>query len=384
MSSHRTLGQLQWMTVAILAASPAANAQQELFAADLEIGSGLTKDVGGQWDWVATYTAATLEVSAASAHRGQSGLRLIDSDPSTAGAQARADFRPSVPLSGTVYIRFWFRAAEALSPGSVTPLLTASETVGQSVLDLEVDLPSGVLWVFGYSTAGTLLEPATTRITLGRWHLIEVEVSGLDTPQGGRRLWVDGQLAYERLGLDLTGWRLTSAGFGEPWSGDGTFTGTLDFDDVRIGRTRPASRIEVGELSAPQMGCKELSVRLQTSDGLAATAPFDLDATWAGSSGELFEAANCAGSSLSRISLVAGAESFGPLFLRTAATGDARFEHPDFLSESLSVDRPVPLDLSVAQGCSHFPAPLTLPWLALCLVWVFAAPKLRATSTRRR
>ena len=270
------------MLVALLALSAAAAP----FADDVESGSLVSIDGGpGAWDTLITFHPdVDITASPAAAHRGRFGMR-IDDTHGDGGTGVEGWVAWQAPAWSQVFLRWWMRHG-----------FTATGTLETSYLGFR--LPDG-----GFATAGTgmripdgelqvggldrnkrdIITPADAGLTYGRWHLLELAVTGLGSADGGRLLWVDGALALRNIGLDYRTATLQVVSLGENFARPTATTRVLDYDDVRAGPEPHATWLSVtGPATATAGECFEVTVQLSDATGAAAPAPYPLDVSLAG------------------------------------------------------------------------------------------------------
>lgn len=325
-----------------------------MLSEDFEGGDFSIRDLK-KWDDPVVQVPAkvALKVEAAGLHRGAAGLLVDDRDSNNGtngpGEVARltAVFRP---FQGDQFVRAWVRVAPTSTVGEALPM-SMWRTGAAAVYDLNVRLPGGTVEPAGYDSNGVYVRDEPSQpLADGQWHLWETAVLRLGTASAERSFWVDGQLVSKRTGMQSSGMQFTGDNFGLPWSNDLRFTGTIAFDDVRIGVTPHASRLA---LTAGPRGsaCQQVSVILQDSMAEApAPAPYDVELE-VGS--PVFSDSACANSM--RQATVARGSSSTTFFVRS---GRLSVAHADFL--------PSPeLELSPGSGCACVPVPEVLMALVL-------------------
>ncbi|MBK7860970.1 MAG: hypothetical protein IPJ65_20670 [Archangiaceae bacterium] len=354
---------------------------QFVLSDDFESGTLLRSETPpGKWPGLTNPDPAleSLAASAAAAHRGQRGLEVVDgrSMVTGPGVEARLDLTGSAS-SGALHVRFWHRVVVA-DPSRGVMLFRAGTGASEALS----------FYVYRGSSAGTLggtdALDAYTRDTapladLGGWHLYEVSLVGLDTANGARRLWVDGQRAAERPGIDYRGFSIGSVSLGAAWETAREFTGTLHFDDFRIGASPHASRLVwVLPTGSPTGCCAAVTLELAASEGTSSvTAPYDVEAdlSASGADSALFSDSDC--TEPLDTAVIAQGESSTRLYLRAMTAGEATLTatHLDFLtgSAATAVTQCEPADggcgavraLAAGCGCHAAAGPTGVLLLAL-------------------
>lgn len=346
--------------LALTFVGPSATAQDR-FADDFESGLFLQSE-GGKWDsWDICPSApvvSTMALSADAAHRGDWGMRLVDtsSEPGNGGgcdAFARARFSPAI--TGQAHLRFWVRLNWAASaPGmDVAAFISSTPAAAHgALLDASAVPQASCWWVHGADNtrsdvagecAGALYAPNT-------WHLVEASIEGLGTADGVRRLWFDGRPAGEQTGLSFLHqgemrWEIGQLGLGEvyAWSSRAG-TGTIDFDDVRLGPRPHASTVTLrfSDEAAAERGCTALQVVLLTSEGQRGQAPYDVRV--APSAGTSWFSDPACRESLVEAIVPTGAQTSDSIFVRPEPAGVSAFAASaiDFLSSTPPVMRTTP------------------------------------------
>lgn len=121
-------------------------------------------------------------------------------------------------------------------------------------------------------------------------------LTNIGTTNGTRRYFIDGLQQVTRSGIDWSSIQVKSVQVGESWSDVPTFTGTLDYDDVRLTTTsrRAASWCRL----PPPLKWETAKVdpSLRSSGGSTAhPAPYAFDAAFSvsGAAGSFFSDAAC-------------------------------------------------------------------------------------------
>ncbi len=286
--------------------------------------------------------ANSVTTAAEAAHRGGQGLRFVDG---RAGSRDGSEgyVRVNAP-AGDYYVRFWYRVSPSSSVGNVI-FAQIDSSVGLAVLDVWTQYPAGTLQLggfgdFGGSGTGSWFDPTSSvQPLIDQWHLVELELLGAGTLNASRRSWFDGSELSSRTGLDWSAPELDTFIFlfGAPWQEPREFLGIIDFDDIRIGTTPHASRVNVAPVQpSAQVGdCIETAVSLLDSvRGVPAPAPYavELLLSGGGTPGAFHTEPTCS-TPVSSVTLDPGASSTSVWF-QPGAEGTARLTaaHVDFLS----------------------------------------------------
>jgi MYXO-CTERM domain-containing protein len=239
-----------------------------LFEDDFESGHLLAAD-GGAWtsqDLVVADGSVSVAASQAAAHRGSLGVRFVDGDSST-GAGTVVDLDAVFNAgSSQVFFRTWMRLDASDDAGEFGFFTSSSQAGGLQLMLLNCQYTAQGCDFRGHDVAGQLVEQVPYTPGDGQWHLLEVALLGLGTPSGQRAFWVDGVLQADAGALDYQGVTVSDLAIGEPTSGDWSFTGAWDYDDVRVSTEPPASRLV---LTAPPTlaagACASVTVSLVDS-----------------------------------------------------------------------------------------------------------------------
>jgi len=298
----------------------------------------------------------------AAAHRGTYGLRLDDVDSSTgSGSQNRLATARGPLESSEFYLRFWLRVSPVSTGGQMIIAQVLWDLgVPHAPLNLRLTYPQARLSVAasdinGISRTGAQEAPAAH----GQWQLVELALRGIGTATGALSLWVDGQGVTTVSSVDWTSRQASRVQLGSIYASDRTFTGFLDFDDLRASVTPPAGRLGVtSDVSAMKAGdCAPLVTRLTAPEGDAAPAPYPvaLAGSVEGLAGTFHTDPACE-SAPGAGQIAEGATEAG-FYFRPSEAGLARVSasHVDFLA----VGGPVPLDVQ-ALASAPVPAPPAL------------------------
>ncbi len=247
------------------------------FEDDFETGTLLQSSTpSGRWQNLIV-PRASVSAAGPAAHRGAYGLRVNDRDSGDGGSEVGQQGGVTTQLpqafDESIYIRVWLRIDQDVARPGRTHLMTMGTASSSLTLFMSLTEPNSGLELGGDSADGTRTDPVRNVVD-GGWHLMEVGLEGLATPRANRFFWLDGNLVAHQDDVDLVGadagtWYPRRINLGEPWSYVIPSTGLFDYDDFRLTRTPPASRVA---LSAPQTlvagQCNPLSVVFrQSADG---------------------------------------------------------------------------------------------------------------------
>lgn len=308
----------------------------EALVDDFESPGRLVTDVmPGPWTGLIERLGATIVTAPAAAHRGSAGLRVTDPDSlGTPGAVTELSFAMA-PRAGDFYARSWVRVSPTIASGtlSLVQILNNQAPSALAMAEAILDLGTGGIALGGDDRAGYQTTPASASLVSGRWTLLELAVDGAGGAAGTgcRRLWVDGQLVAERTGLDFSGtlWAAQAVELGEPWSDNRSFTGTIDFDDVRLS-IRPQvshSAVQIPLSSYPVGSCIPVTFTLQDSVSAGpwpSLEPVTLTPSATGVAGVFFSSGLCTGPTASSLAVPAGQTS-GTAYFRADGYGTVVF-----------------------------------------------------------
>ncbi|WP_395847020.1 LamG-like jellyroll fold domain-containing protein [Cystobacter fuscus] len=325
----------------------AAAATTDWFSDDFETGALIAPE--GRWDNARSVSPNTLVNGAEGAHRGQYGLTLIDRNNSSASEyQGGTDFE-STPLTSEFFLRSWMRLRDVGNLGKVVAIQANPMRVELRLL------PPSPVWELSVSkgTEQTYASVHGTQVEQERWYLVEFSARGLGTTHGEARLWVDGVEqgeADERAALSGIDWRNTTMyvlkwlQVGEPWTDQGYFTGSIDFDDLRVSAAPMASRLRLQRPAdaSTSSGCIAVDVSLRNSaTGALAPAPYETDVSLSTTAGEgQFHTEKACGSPVERVRLPTGSSERRVYFRPEGSRGVMTLaaSHPDFLPATLQVE----------------------------------------------
>jgi hypothetical protein len=226
----------------------------------------------GQWaNQTTTLYPSIVEVTAAAAHRGASGLRLTDSTalPAT-GAVGSALYRP-ISGSNAQHIRFWFRAGVLTSATNqwVNIAMIHAQSTNGAIAELYFDAQDKRLYAQAFGKTSTMPENRGVSFDASIWHLIELSAENMGTNSGKVSTAIDGQVSISFSGIDWSGAGYTGLFLGQPYA-----TGQA-IDDYRASAIAPASKlafsVRPGVLRVG--GCVSGLIELRTANDVAAPAP---------------------------------------------------------------------------------------------------------------
>lgn len=324
---------------------------QTLLAEDGESGSLLkSASPPGHWDTYEAVSPNVLQLATEAAHRGQHGLRLDDVvvASGTGDAASLTYDLPALP-GHNFYARGWVRLTRIEKPGSPVHWTSISgrdaEGELRDLLSLIFDQMTSneaALWARGWAQPSNyqyeedLLPPPAGQ---GEWLLWEFAFTGVGTRTAQRTVWINGSQAATRT-VDLIGITLEGFVLGEGY-GDRNFKGAVDFDDIRVSSSPPASTLKVlAPAQAEEAECIQVTVSLHDSAGAAAPAPYDVSVDLVASRGQraLFSDASC-DTSLSAAVLPLG-QNTQSFYARLQGADSLALEarHPDFLSGASQIE----------------------------------------------
>ncbi|MBX7097711.1 MAG: hypothetical protein K1X89_08365 [Myxococcaceae bacterium] len=274
-------------------AARGAFAQVAEFSDDFETGTLLTSDApAGRWSSRSNPGAGSPPTSsAAAAHRGLRGARVVDS--SSGGGSSSQEYLVATlaTRTGDTYVRTWLRLT---SPTSQSNYLLGLFSGLNQQCSTEIELNGSTWNLDGYSQPNSYSGvTASQPLTSGSWHLVEFAQLGAGSSSGRRRAWLDGVQVVDAA-ADLSGGQVGFLSLGE-YSTSSGYTGTTDYDDVRVAATPHVSTFALSSTSALAEGCATVTVALRDSTGGAPVAPYllalDVDAGGA----TAFAGASCTG-----------------------------------------------------------------------------------------
>lgn len=336
--------------LAVTLAAATASAAGPTFTDDFESGTL------SRWQVSLVVPQNTFAVGPAAAHRGDAGVRLTDADSSTGSGPQNYLSRDLAAVTVEYHVRFWFRmpAATSVQPFTVLQLQTPSQSVIASV---GVSSDATRVTLQGTNAAGDFTVTTGGRsLGDGQWHLVEVAIGGLATNNGRRRLWVDGVLETELTNLDYSSGAFVpdQLKVGSPSAGNGSYTGTLDFDDVRAG---PARWANVFVFDAPalvaQGPCVQATLRAATLQTPATVANLTEQTVVAVGSGDglvdFFSDAACA-TPVSAVAVAQGSTSTRVWFKsRGEGAQTLVATHPDYLRGETALETDAPKAVASAS-----------------------------------
>ncbi len=334
--------------------------RDDALTCDLETGTRLDTELppGCFNTLIAPYLQSSLTTSVSAAHRGNFGVRLVDGESSMGNAADTALFDDGAPVFGDFFARTWVRVVASNGLGS--PIIAQlTNATGQSPSLIDVKVRSNLdLSIGGFGAdAGYSEIVADAGLRLGAWQLLEFSITGSGTSDGGRSLWLDGQLLLEQRSVDFSGTRLSIGrlAVGEPYADDRRWLGTIDFDDVRSAGVPLASRLEArGPLGGFAGECLDLEVQLRASfgGGLAVTGepvPVTVDA---GATVRLFGDPSCAMPG-AQVLLIPGASVVKLSFKASQPSFSVVATTPDFLSVAQTVTLLAPPALNIVPSVAR-------------------------------
>ncbi|MBL8956573.1 MAG: hypothetical protein JNK82_37710 [Myxococcaceae bacterium] len=337
----------------------------------------------GAWQ-VIDRTGITVRASAAAAHRGDAGLRIVDTETVFEDGTAGAVQKNFTESSRTFYTRLWFRLVDRSDPGGGSVFWSAlwerRAGLWSAAHSCQFDYRSQVMCsdqdVDNAGNVDLTTIDAGVNVRDGRWRLYEGATLGRGTDAGAAVYAIDGVEVLRRTALHANTTHFPSLQVGEVYSYDPGLTCVLDFDDVRFGPTPQPTRFAVAAVEPLFAGeCTGLEVTLTSSlpapDGGVATrlsAPYALKLEV---NGEVFADSEC---TTPATTPVLSGEALA-LWVKPAAAGalDVTVRHAegDLLPGSAALDVGEALPASEGQRgyyslrCATAPGSLVLLALAL-------------------
>lgn len=249
----------------VLVVAGAAHAQHSVLADTFEGRSDVF--TGSPWGYVFS-GEGVIALSPLAAHRGDAGLRLIDT---TANAGSDVGSKLDNPDLGVApaasWARMWMRVVQVDQADDVIVLQLGRGGTGPAGRQQQIFVNGYEVASDGF-VAGGLVTTLRYPLDAG-WHLLELGWEGVGTSAGARELFVDGAPVGRDEGLDFS-WpqTLQELNVGETYA-DLPFRGVIDFDDVRLSYAPPASRLTLapgsGQLTVGR--CSTVTLVLTDSHG---------------------------------------------------------------------------------------------------------------------
>ncbi|MBL8951763.1 MAG: hypothetical protein JNK82_13355 [Myxococcaceae bacterium] len=337
--------------LAVTLVTVTASAAGPTFTDDFESGTL------SRWQQSLTVPQNTFAVGPAAAHRGDAGVRLSDADASTGSGPQNYLSRDLAAVTLEYHVRFWFRMPPAASvqPFTLLQLQTPSQSV---IAAVGVSSDATRVTLQGTNSAGDFTVTTGSRsLGDGQWHLVEAAIGGLATNNGRRRLWVDGVLETELTNLDYSAAAFVpdQLKIGSPSAGNGSYTGTLDFDDVRAGPARWAN-VFTFDLPAPvaQGQCLRATLRATTLQTPATVMNLTEQTRVEVGSGdglvEFFSDAACA-TPVTSVDVVQGSTS-AQVWFKSRGEGAQTLvaTHPDYLRRETPLQTDAPTAVASASA----------------------------------
>ncbi len=338
-----------------------AQADGGRFSEDFEGPTLLTTDnPAGQWGGIVQNGGVTLALSPLAAHRGDAGIRVTDNNTAATSQEAYLSLPGLLPTATDYRVRFWFRGTPGVQANdsfSVAILLSAA-----THYHLEVELGDAT-FIAGHDRNDVYSSSSPGPGLLdGGWHLVEGVVNGFNGPNATRRFFLNGSSLLTDPNVDFTSAGVVTLRFGKAYNGNESFTGTLDFDDVRVSPLPLASTLTVSvDASTPlALSCLPLEVGLKDSEtGAAAPAPYGVDVSVP--SAQLFSDLAC-GTAASTLTIAAGAtNAIGSVIFTTTGAMSVRATHPDFIDGTTDVVLGTPPDAGATDAGTLTPLPPAPP-----------------------
>jgi hypothetical protein len=321
-----------------------------VLAAAPVIAEGFENGFPAAWRiWGTVPDVISLGLSPEAAHRGAQGLRLVDND-GTSGRSTQGYVNIDLNQStGDYFVRFWLRFDPKDPTGAATlsGLLTDNSNV---IIQTGYRHPDGVMTLGGSGVRGDFIANSSAGVVVdGDWHLVEYAMEGMGTPNGARRIWLDGkeQATHQFVDWSDAGFAPRILNLGQVNSSDPAYVGFVDFDDLRAGPVRWANRFAFTFPAKIAQGtCVPASVRVAATNpasNVAATLePLTVELGLGADDGLLFRDAACT-EGLSTVTITAGTKQAG-FHVRALGEGALALtaHHVDFLPSpgTMTVEAP--------------------------------------------
>ncbi|MGQ0507031.1 MAG: PKD domain-containing protein, partial [Myxococcaceae bacterium] len=312
-----------------------------------------TDNPAGEWSQFGTIQSGnSVTSSAAAAHRGARGLRMIDTNGgSGALVEGEMNFLAG-GVTGNVYARHWFRITSSNNLGVFLFSGLSYPGPTPNVLSMRIVNPGGALSVETQSqTGGTVQNSTPASLSLGTWYLVEYAMLGMGTASGTARVWLNGVPVANITGLNWNGWAVDRVKTGQFFSSDRRYVGDLDYDDWRTSPNPLASTVAVATAGAgpyTQADCVPLTVSLRDSGSAAlAPAPYAVSVGLSSSVGtDVFHSDSGCSAAVTSVTVPTGSNS-ATVYLKPGTTGSRTLsvQYTDFLPGSTP--------LSISSGASR-------------------------------
>lgn len=315
-------------------------------------------DAGGSWTDIFDVQASR-DRSSVAAHRGLGGLRISRVTPiATDGPDTQLERLFPIPNAGPSWMRWWMRVD--VSQPAPQALMNFGDVSVPNHIGLAHD-PTG-LFVTGYEATAGFFTTRVNDLPDSGWHLYELGVLGMGRSDGGVLLYVDGeQNLSRRADFDFVDAGRLQANLGFTYGSPRTFTGVVDYDDVRVSRDRPAGAIRIAAVNGPWRAgeCIALRVDFSTSDRLVQkTAEEDRTLTFSATASiPVYTQPDCSQPSV--VQLISSTTTSFLVFIRPMMAGAVRVQvnEPDLLGAQVLVPLLAPLDGGVDAGTLDAGAP---------------------------
>jgi uncharacterized protein (TIGR03382 family) len=319
---------------------------------------------------------SALAVTAGSAHWGDGGLAFSRFDGGTAAGFATNVVlaqAPATPPAGDLHVRFWFRLEAGTSQLRISPLQVGQPIDAFTLGELYVDEGGSGALVLSCADQGFRRLSLPGQVVPGRWHLLELDLEGLGTDDGGCRGAIDGQEAaltgfawHQRaVALILSGFNVV----------DDRWVGRYAIDDLTLTHEPLAMR---AVLSGPEVvdagGCVALQVAFEGRDGGPMPPPSTTRLRLVVDGGALFADPACR----RPLELEVAPADLTALHVQPDTSAvNVELSSNDLLGSSWASGPPPPRtrDLAVGCGCTGAPGGLALGGLLALLGRARRRPK---------
>lgn len=331
--------------------------------------------LGGAWTVPGPNAAVSGAETTSAAHWGALGMELEKHDGGTHFPSLANDFVPAADPS-PMHFRVWFRVLEGPTTLRVTPLQVGHPIDAFTLGELYLD-PAGSQQLYLSCADADFRELLIPRVVQpGEWVLLELDLDGFGTADGGCRGAVNGvEASMAGFAWSARGSQLLVTGFNVV---DDGWQGRYAIDDLLITRDLPAMAMALRTADAG--ACTGLHVDFLARDGGPAPAPSTARFVARIDGGALFTDPQC--SSALPVGSELDAAQLGALFFSIEApAAQLDVTANDVLPARVTVPRAArgdPRPLAVGCGCGSGP----LAPVGLALAW--ALLRLAAHNPRRR
>lgn len=226
------------------------------------------------WSFPAASPTVRLAITPASAHWGAAGIQLdkLDAGPRgqvTYGALSRG---LGGALAPEVHFRAWFNLAAGPTSLRVSPLQVGQPRDAFTLGELYTDPGGSGALLLSCADTNFRSRRLPTPVVAGRWSLLELDLEGLGTADGGCRGAIDGvEISMSGFAWSNRGAAAIVGGFNVVSDG---WVGSYFVDDLTLTRERLAIRTALGGPDPLDAGaCGPLQLSFSGRDGGALPPP---------------------------------------------------------------------------------------------------------------